>query len=186
MVQKTAGKCNFFVAIERNSNPDAVRSYYSTWVDQRRRPAGAGILTKSNCEFFAYVDVYTGRNLAYGYLLTGKKFHICSSVINLFNTRHKSQFRIATTAEYGLFSKDMCSLEYLLNEVKNYHYKERKFTGKLVAGMTDDAVLCLIMSTFSGISHKMSADVRIRNMKTEHVTHCTRPWISMNCKCPLT
>lgn len=188
LVEKTLGKCNFFVAIERNSNPDAVRSYYSTWVDQRKRSAGSaagGLLSKANCEFFAFVDVLTDRNLLYGYLLTGKKFHICSSVLNFINSKHKTHFRMATTSEYGAFSKDVCSLEYLLNEVKNYQYRDNKYTGKLMGGFTDDVVLCLIMSAFFGMSHRMTTAVRIRNIKTESLTNCTRPWVGMNCKCPL-
>lgn len=186
MVENTVGRCNFFVAIERNSNPDAVRSYYTNWVDQRNRPDAAAIgLTGANCEFFAFVDVFSDRNLMYGYLLTGKKFHICSSVINFLNTKHKTHFRMATTSEYGAFSKDVCSLEYLLHEIKNYQYRDRKYTGKLTVGLTDDVILCLIMSTFFGMSHRMTAGVRIRNIKTENITNCTRPWIGMNCKCPL-
>ncbi|KAK3757162.1 hypothetical protein RRG08_061447 [Elysia crispata] len=189
LVANTNGKCNFFVAIERNSSPDTVRKCYDLWVDLRKRRSGcpeARLLNANNCEFFSYVDVYKDRTLAYGYYLGSKKFHMCSTVINMFNTKHKHLFRIATTMEHGVFSKDICSLEYLKTEVMNYFYQDGRFSGKKGLGMTDDIVLCLISSSYLCIHHKGAANYRIRNLKEENIKNCTLPWIGQNCTCPLT
>ena len=172
LVANTNGKCNFFVAIERNSSPDTVRKCYDLWVDLRKRRSGcpeARLLNANNCEFFSYVDVYKDRTLAYGYYLGSKKFHMCSTVINMFNTKHKHLFRIATTMEHGVFSKDICSLEYLKTEVMNYFYQDGRFSGKKGLGMTDDIVLCLISSSYLSIHHKGAANYRIRNLKEENI-----------------
>lgn len=185
LVQRNGGsKCYFFVAIERNSNPDAVRSYYKTWVDQKKKTKLKGLVYDRNCDFFCYVDVYSGRNLSYGYNLCKKKF-IFSTIVNFFNTKHVTHFRIATTAEHGVYTKDTCTLEHIVQEIKNFRYKDRKYTGKISNSSTDDLTTCIVMSTFLGLSHKASVATRIRNLKTEHITHCTAPWISTNCMCPL-
>ena len=183
IVNRTPGvKSYFFVAIERNSNPDAVRSYYNKWVNMR---AKTGLVDKRQCEFFYYVDVYSGRNLSYGYNLGMKKKHIFSTVVAFLNNKHKTSFRVASTVEFGVYTKDVCTLEQLEHEIKNFHYKDRKYTGKLNKVTTDDMTTCLVMSLWLGMAHRHNADARIANLRTEYVTHCTAPWISTNCMCPL-
>lgn len=182
IVNRSQGeKCYFFVALERNSNPDAVRSYYNTWVNLHAR----GVVTNRQCEFFNYVDVYAGRNLSYGYNLGVRKKHIFSTIVSFLNNRHKTHFRVASTAEHGAYSRDICTLEHLVQEIKNFHYKDRKYTGKLNKATTDDITTCLVMSLYLGIAHTPLADTRIANLRTEQVTHCTPPWIGTNCRCPL-
>ena len=178
IVDRSQGvKCYFFVAIERNSNPDAVRSYYNKWVN--------GVKDRRRCEFFNYVDVYSGRNLSYGYNLGAKKKHSFSIVVAFLNNKHKTHFKVASTVEFGVYSKDICTLEYLVQEIKNFHYKDRKYTGKLNKVTTDDMTTCLIMSLWLGLAHRLNANTRITNLRTETVTHCTPPWIGTNCMCPL-
>lgn len=174
-------KCYFFVAIERNSNPDAVRSYYNKWVNVAR----TGRVNKHQCDFFYYADVYSGRNLAYGYNLGIRKKHIFSTVVAFLNNQHQVCFKVASTIEFGVYSKDVCTLEQLVHELKTFHYKDRKYTGKINKVTTDDVVTCLVMSLWLGLAHRHNADTRIRNLRTESVTHCTAPWISSNCMCPL-
>lgn len=174
-------KCYFFVAIERNSNPDAVRSYYSTWIDLRAR----GVVTSMQCEFFNYVDVYAGRKLAYGYNLGVTKKHIFSTVTGFLNTKHSTHFKVASTTEFGVYSRDVCTLEHIVFEIKNFYYKDRKYTGKRNKTSTDDAITCLVMSIYLGLVHEPSSETRIRNLKNERVYHCTPPWIGSNCICPL-
>lgn len=187
LVARSGAKCYFFVAIERNSNPDAVRHYYQVWVDLRRRigSTGSGTINANTCEFLCYADVYSGRNLSYGYNLGYRKKLIFSTIINFFNSKHVTHFRVATTAEHGVYSKDVCTLEHLVQEIKNFHYKDRKYTGKITPDSTDDLLTCIVMSTFLGMSFKMTAPSRIVNLKTERITHCTAPWIGVNCVCPL-
>lgn len=181
IVERSRGvKCYFFVAIERNSNPDAVRSYYNKWVNLRN-----GSVKRHQCEFFNYVDVYGGRNLSYGYNLGARKKHIFSTVVAFLNNKHETHFRVASTVEFGVFTKDECTLEQLVQEIKNFHYKDRKYTGKLNKVTTDDVTTCLIMSLYLGIAHRHNADTRIANLRTETVTHCTAPWIGTSCMCPL-
>ncbi|KAK3761558.1 hypothetical protein RRG08_010282 [Elysia crispata] len=178
-------KCNFFVAIENNSNPDSVRSYYNTWVDQRRRGGGRRVANDSNSEFFAFVKVYEGRNICYGYTLCDK-FLIFDSVIHFLNSTHKNLFRVATAAEYGVNTKDICSLELLLKEIQTFHNKGGKFTGKISVGFTDDVVTCLIMALHMGRSYKGIAHSIVDNLRTERMTNCVPPWINIHCSCPLT
>lgn len=181
LVEMSPVKCYFFVAIERNSNPDAVRSYYNTWVNLHSK----GVVTKHQCDFFYYVDVYSGRNLSYGYNLGVRKKHIFSTMVSFLNNRHNTHFKIASTVEHGVFTQNTCTIEHLVEEIKNFHYKDRKYTGKINKVSTDDMTTCLVMSLYHGIAYRLTADKRISNLHTEQITHCTPPWIGTNCKCPL-
>jgi hypothetical protein len=182
VVEHSGGlKCYFYVAIERNSNPDAVRSYYSTWVDLR----GKGVVTSRQCDFFNYVDVYAGRKLSYGYNLGARKKHIFSTVANFLNTKHSTHFKVASTTEFGAYTKDVCTLEHVVSEIKHFYYKDRKYTGKRNKTSTDDAITCLVMALYLALAHEPSSYTRIQNLRNERVSHCTPPWIGSNCSCPL-
>lgn len=172
-------KSYFYVAIERNSNPDAVRSYYSTWVDLRVK----GIVTNRQCEFFYYVDVYSGRKLAYGFNLGSNKKHIFSIVTSYLNTKHATHFQVAATTEFGAYTKDVCVLEQLISEIKHFYYKNRKYTGKQNKTSTDDAITCLVLALYLSFSHEPSSATRIQSLREK--SHCSPPWIEPNCRCPL-
>lgn len=186
IVENSGGaKCHFFVAIERNSNPSWVRSFYDAWGDPRNHNVCKSVLNKRNCEFFFYADVYSGCKISYGYVLGSAKKRIFATNIKFLNCHHSDNFRIADTAEYGLYMTGVCSLEHLVREIKNYQYKDRKYTGKINSTSTDDVLTCLIMSIALGSAHKGSSGIRINNLKEERITNCTQPWLSVNCKCLL-
>ena len=79
---------------------------------------------------------------------------------------------------------NMCSLEHLIKEIKNFQCN-KKFSGKINSTSTDDVITCLIMCIAIGTSYIKGAIIRIRNFQHEEITHCTEPWLGMNCKCPL-
>ena len=171
-------RCNFFVAIERNSNADAVRTYYRNWVDLSKKFPG--------CNFFRYVDVYSGRRIVHGYNMNFTKSNIFSITINFLNNLHLGSFKIATTTEYGAFTRDVCAVEHLIKEIKNYRYTvSNKYSGKINPVSTDDVITCVIMAISLGYSFKGNSLMRINNLASEHISHCTVPWISMTCQCPI-
>ena len=186
IVENSGGaKCHFFVAIERNSSPAWVRSFYDNCGDPRKQDNYKGKLSKRNCEFFFYADVYPGRKISYGYVLGNHKKIIFAQTIKYLNLYCGSKFVIADTTEYGKYMDGVCSLEHLVKEIKNYQYKDRKFTGKINATSTDDVLTCLIMSVSLGTGGQNQAQIRIANLKEESRKNCTPPWLSANCRCPL-
>ncbi|GFR77345.1 tripartite terminase subunit 3 [Elysia marginata] len=184
LVKRSGGaKCNFFVAIERNSNPDAVRTNYYTWVDLRNRESGRHVLSKNNCEFFAYVaDVTRTAGPVYGYLLGSTKSHMVASMANFFNNKHRSTLLIADTVEFGRFTPDVCTIDLLQKEIDSYRFHNGKYTGKHKHG-TDDMITSLINVTYLMCSFKGSVMNRIDNYKDERNRPCSLPWININCKC---
>lgn len=193
-------KCYFFVAIERNSNPDSVRAYYKTWVDLRRRippptktdpqkiarkavSEGSSLseetivnLIHACAEFFFYAETTSAGLTYYGYSVTSDKRSIFSGVANILNRKHTTYFRIALTNEMGWFMSDCCSLEYLLREVRQFRYKNRRFTGKVASDACDDAITCLVMCLFMGDAYKLSINERIDNF--EKNKRCSLPWVN--------
>lgn len=178
-------KCCFFLAIERNITPDGVQSCYSVWGDQTRRPGGKGVLTRNNYQAFYYADVCEGRCVTYGFLLGAQKKRIFSHIIRRFNKSHSTSFRIANTAEFGAYTRDTCTTEHLKQEIEAFHYKDKRYTGKLTNVSTDDLITCVIMATYLGVAFKADAPIRMQNIETEKKTNCTTPWLGARCTCPL-
>ena len=123
--------------------------------------------------------------MSYGYLLGYKKKMIFSSIIRLFNERHARQIRIANTAEFGVYSRETCVTENFVQEIKAFHNKDMRYTGKISHVSTDDLITWAVMATYLCIAHRAQAPTRMRNIETEQQSHCTAPWISSKCNCPV-
>ena len=174
--------CNFFLAIERNINPDAARGYYMTWANQESR------LPFGRAKFFFYVDVYGGKKAAaYGYLVDASKKLKCDTIISMLNNGSSmGSFRVATSTEYCAFMRDTSIVEHLLKELKNFQSDEALgCTGKLTHETTDDCCFCFIMALYLGYQYRKDALVRVNNAKNESRRNCTRPWVTPYCQCPL-
>ncbi|GFR99299.1 hypothetical protein ElyMa_004524800 [Elysia marginata] len=132
--------CHFFLAIERNINPDAARSYYATWGDQSMRfPPG-------KTSFMYYVDVYKSGARAYGYLVDATKTTKCDLIIQMLNNGHLGIFTIATSVERGFFTRDTSIMEHFTREVSNFQ-TTNGCTGKVNSESTDDCAFCFLMAT---------------------------------------
>ena len=172
--------CHFFLAIERNINPDAARGYYRTWGDQSAKyPVG-------KTSFMYYVDMYNKAGaVAYGYLVDQTKKTKCDMVIHLLNKGHLGNFLIATSVEWGHYTRDTSIIEHFTTDVKNFQTADG-CTGKVTRESTDDCVFCFLMGVHLACVHNPTALRRVANAKREATAHCTPPWITPRCQCPLT
>lgn len=177
--------CHFFVAIERNINPDATITYYKTWVNQTNR------YPPDKVSFMLYVDLAkqgprrplnVNPTMLYGYLVDKTKKNICDNIINLLNVHKMGRFRISITTEYGLYTSDTCMVEQLVEEMKKFQTIARLgCTGKISSQSTDDCVFCFLMAIHLGSVYKRDAMNRIHNVRLK--IPCTLPWIKPNCRC---
>ncbi|RUS71487.1 hypothetical protein EGW08_020738 [Elysia chlorotica] len=170
-------RCNFFVVIERNMSPDSARACYRAWGDRSS-------YYPNKAFFMFYADVQS-QGIMYGYMVTRNKRAICDNVIKHMNDVGYMNFRIAVSVEEGYYTSNVSIIEMLHKELKIFRagVGRGNTTGKTDSMTTDDCAFSFIMALHFANLYYPSAYQIIHNMKTEHKTPCTKPWVAPNCIC---